>query len=173
MEAVRYREWVPAGGLVKGLMVMFSAIIVFNTFVLFLWGKTSVEDIFGLAFGWGILALVLFLYWNYRGLKIQISNSMLLVNYGLFNQKSLLLNDITSCERIKASFDRYLGVGVRYGFDGSLAYTTSFGDAVLVVFKKRRSFVFSSNKPDEVCESLRNATQRHFVPTHATKRTGS
>ena len=44
MEAVRYSEWVPAGALVKGLMVMFSAIIVFMTFALFLWGKPSGED---------------------------------------------------------------------------------------------------------------------------------
>ena len=159
MEAVRYSEWVPAGVLVKGLMVMFSTIIVFMTFALLLLGKPSGEDIFGLAFGWGILAFILFLFWNYRGLKVQINSIRLFVKYGLFNQKSFLLNDITSCERIKASFGRYLGVGVRYGFDGSLAYTTSFGDAVKVVLKKGRPFVFSSNKPDEVCESLRDAAQ--------------
>jgi hypothetical protein len=147
---------VPAGALVKGLMVMFSAIIVFVTLALFLWGKTSVEDIFGIALGWTVLAFVLFLFWNYRGLKIQINGSKLFVKYGIFNRKSFLLKDIASCERIKASFGRYLEVGVRYGFDGSLAYTTSFGDAVMVVPKRGRTFVFSSNKPDEVCEILRN-----------------
>ena len=159
METVSYSEWVPAGALFKSLMVMFSAIIVFATFALFLQGKTSSEDFFGLAFGWAILAFVLFLFWNYRGLKIQISSSRLFVNYGLFNQKSFLLNDITSCEKIKASFGRYLGFGVRYGFDGSLAYTTSFGDAVMVVPARGRPFVFSSKKPDEVCEILRMASQ--------------
>ena len=79
------------------------------------------------------MAFVLFLFWNYRGLKILISESKLFVSYGLFNRKSFLLNDIVSCERIKASFGRYWGVGVRYGFDGSLAYSTSFGDAVIVI----------------------------------------
>jgi hypothetical protein len=44
---------VPAGALVKGLMVMFSIIIVVGTFALFLWGNISIEDIFGLALGWG------------------------------------------------------------------------------------------------------------------------
>lgn len=156
METVSYSEWVPAGALVKGSMVMFSTIIVFVTLALFLWGKTSVEDIFGIALGWTVLALVLFLFWNYRGLRIQISSSKLFVKYGIFNQKSFLLKDIASCEKIKASFGRYWGVGVRYGFDGSLAYTTSFGDAVMVVPKRGRTFVFSSNRPDEVCEILRN-----------------
>jgi hypothetical protein len=154
METNSYSEWVPAGALVKGLMAVFSAIIVLVTFVLFLQGRTSGEDAFGIAFGWGILAFVLFLFWNYRGLKIRIDNNTLFVEYGLFNQKSFLLEEITSCRRIKASFGRYLGVGVRYGFDGSLAYTASFGDAVMVVPKRGRTFVFSSNKPDEVCEIL-------------------
>jgi hypothetical protein len=158
MGNVNYNEWVPMGVLVKGLMVMFSAIIVFVTLALFLVGETSVEDVFGIAFGWTVLAFILFLFWNYRGIRIQIRDSRLFVNYGLFNQKSFLLKDITSCERIKASFGRYLGVGVRYGFDGSLAYTTSFGDAVMVVPKRGRTFVFSSNKPEEVCAILKNTS---------------
>jgi hypothetical protein len=167
METVRYSEWVPAGTLVKGLMAMFSTIIVFVTFALFLLGKTSVEDILGLAFGWAVLAFVLFLFWNYRGLKIQISRSRLFVNYGLFNRKSFLLNDIVSCERIQASFDRYWGVGVRYGFDGSLAYTMSFGDAVMVIPKRGRTFVFSSNRPDQVCDIIKEECtlkNRNFLP---------
>lgn len=160
METVSYSEWVPAGSLIKSLMVMFSAIIVLMTFVLFLYGRTSGEDAYGLVFGWAILAFVLFVFWNYRGLRIQISSSRLLVDYGLFNKKSFLLKNITSCEKIKASFGRYLGVGVRYGFDGSLAYTTSFGDAVMVVPKRGRTFVFSSNKPDKICEILRTDFQQ-------------
>lgn len=159
MENVGYSEWVPAGALVKGLMAMFSSIIVFVTLAIFLFSKTSVEDVFGIASGWTVLAFVLFLFWNYRGLRIKINGDILFVKYGLFNRKSFLLNDITSCGRIKASFGRYWGVGVRYGFDGSLAYTTSFGDAVMVVLKRGRPFVFSSNKPDEVCEIIKKKAE--------------
>lgn len=157
MEPVIYSEWVPAGTLVKGLIVTFSAIIVFVSFGLFLQGEIAGEDIFGLAFGWAVLAFVLFLFWNYRGLKIRISSSCLFVNYGLFNQQSFLLEDIASCERIRASFGRYWGVGVRYGFDGSLAYTTSFGDAVMVFPKRGRPFVFSSQNPQEICGIINQA----------------
>ena len=159
MGNVGYSEWVPAGALVKGLMAMFSAIIVFVTLAIFLLSKMSIEDIFGIALGWTVLAFVLFLFWNYRGLRIKINGDILFVKYGLLNRKSFLLNDITSCERIKASFGRYWGVGVRYGFDGSLAYTTSFGDAVMVVLKRGRPFVFSSNKPDEVCEIIKRKAE--------------
>ena len=151
MENVKYSEWVPIGALVKGLMVMFSAIIVFVSCILLLWGRTSGEDAFGLLFGWGVLAFALFLFWNYRGLKIQITGSRLFVKYGLFNKKSFLLKDIASCKITTAHFGKYLGIGVRYGSDGSIAYTTSFGNAVEVTPKRGRKFVFSSERPGQVC----------------------
>jgi len=53
------------------------------------------------------------------------------------------------------SFGRYGGVGVRIGFDGSWAYTTSFGNAVKIVPRNGRTFVFSSNKPEEICQIIK------------------
>jgi hypothetical protein len=52
------------------------------------------------------------------------------------------------------TFGRYFGVGVRYGLDGSTAYTTSFANAVEVSPKVGRTFVFSSKNPDKVCEII-------------------
>jgi hypothetical protein len=106
-------------------------------------------------FAWGILAFILFVFWNFRGLRIQIKGDMLSVVYGMFNKKSFLLKEIISCQKTKA-FGRYLGVGVRYGLDGSLAYTTSFSEVVEVVLKAGRIFVFSSKQPDQVCEIIKN-----------------
>ena len=80
-----------------------------------------------------MLAFILFLFWNYRGLEIKISSNELSVKYGIFNKKSIRLAEITSCRVTEASFGRYGGVGVRYGIDGSTAYTTSFGNAVEIV----------------------------------------
>jgi hypothetical protein len=91
------------------------------------------------------------LFWNYRGLKIQINSKELRVVYGLFNRKSFLLTDIVSCQKTKASFAKYWGVGVRYGSDGSVAYTASFGDAVEIAPKTGRTFVFSSKTLEQVC----------------------
>ena len=155
MENSGYREWVPIGALVKGLCVMVTLIIVFVTFAVFLFGgELLVDDIFGVAFAWGILAFILFLFWNFRGLRIQIDSGTLCVVYGMFNKKSFLLEEIVSCKKTKA-FGRYLGIGVRYGFDGSIAYTTSFGEAVEVAPKAGRAFVFSSKTPDKVCEIIK------------------
>jgi len=154
MENTEYNEWVPAGALVKGAFLTISLIIVLVTFAVFLFSEELlVEDILGVTFAWAILAFLLLVFWNFRGLRIQIKNDRLYLYYGLFNKKSFLLREIASCKKTKA-FGRYLGVGVRYGLDGSMAYTTSFANAVEVTPKLGRMFVFSSRNPDKVCEII-------------------
>jgi uncharacterized membrane protein YdbT with pleckstrin-like domain len=130
-----YREWVPAGVLIKGLMTVFSLIVVFGTSLMVLFVDLSVEDFYGFIVAWGVLAFILFLFYNYRGLEIKINRDELSVKYGIFNKKSIKLKEIVSCNITKASFGRYGGSEVRYGFDGSTAYTTSFGNAVEIVPK--------------------------------------
>jgi hypothetical protein len=159
MQNADYAEVVPTGALVKSLFVGFFVYIVIFTIALFLFVELSAETVYGLVFGWGISTVLLFSFWNYRGIKIQISSDKLLVVYGLFNRKTFLLNDIVSCKKTKASFGRYWGVGVRYGSDGSEAYTTSFGDAVEVAPKTGRTFVFSSKRPEQVVEVIKRNTQ--------------
>lgn len=154
MENGIYSEWVPAGALVKGLFAGFSLYIVVFSLAILFFTELSAETVYGLVFGWAILGFLLFVFWNYRGLKIQISNGALSVVYGVFNRKTFLLTDVVSCHKTKASFGRYWGVGVRYGSDGSVAYSTSFGDAVEVLPKVGKKFVFSSKRPDLVCEII-------------------
>jgi hypothetical protein len=154
MENIEYSEWVPAGALVKSLFLMVSLIIVFVTSAIFFFSEELlVEDIFGVSLAWGVLGILLLVFWNYRGLHIIITNENLFVNYGRFDKKSLLLKDISFCKKTK-SFGRYLGVGVRAGLDGSIAYTTSFSSAVEVTPKEGRIFVFSSKNPDRICEII-------------------
>jgi hypothetical protein len=154
MDKTEYTEWVPTGALVKGLFAMISVIIVFVSFAVFLFSEgLLVEDILGVALAWAILGVLLLVFWNYRGLQIKITDQRLSVDYGRFDKKSFLLRDIVSCKKTK-SFGRYLGVGVRVGLDGSLAYTTSFGSAVEVTPKSGRVFVFSTKYPDKICQII-------------------
>jgi hypothetical protein len=148
-----YREWVPMGALVKGLVMFFSTIIVLGSLIVAL-SIPDNQDIFGIAFGVSILAFILVLFWNYRGIKIQLSKKELYVRYGFFNKKSIQIKDIVSCDTIKASFVRYAGIGIRYSFDGSQAYTTSFGDAVKIIPSKGRVFVFSTHNPHKICNII-------------------
>jgi len=154
MDDYVYRERVPLGVLNKVLIAVFSIIVVFGTLFTVLLVDLSVEDLYGFIVAWGVLAFVLFLFWNYRRLEIKINHDLLSIKYGFFNKKSIKIKEIVSCQITKASFSRYGGSGVRYGVDGSTAYTTSFGNAVEIVPKKGRTFVFSSKSPKKICEII-------------------
>ncbi|GAG99513.1 unnamed protein product [marine sediment metagenome] len=94
------------------------------------------------------------MYWNYRGLKITLTNNQIEVVYGIFNHKKIPLNTITSCDITKANFRTYGGVGIRFGTDGSWAYNTDFGEAVKLTFQDGRPFVFSTRNPQKVCDLI-------------------
>jgi hypothetical protein len=151
MENIEYSEWVPIGTFVKALFAMVSLIVVIVTFAVFIFSEELlVDDIVGVFVGWAVLAILLLVLWNYRGIQIKINDESLFVDYGRFDKKSFKLKDLCSCKKTQ-SFGRYLGIGVRVGLDGSMAYTTSFASAVEVTPKVGRVFVFSSKNPDRVC----------------------
>lgn len=132
MQSSDYTEWVPMGKLVKGLVAMFVSLEIVISATILYFGELTVENLIGVALGWSVLALISFIVWNYRGIFIEISSGRLSVDYGLFNKKSFLLDEINYCKITKSSLGRYFGIGIRYGRDGLSAYTTSFGDAVEV-----------------------------------------
>jgi hypothetical protein len=156
MENFDYVEWVPMGNLVKGLVAMFICLEFFISFTILYFGGLSAESFVGVTIAWVVLVFIGFLIWNYRGLRSQVSHGRLTVVYGMFNKKSFSLDELTYCKRTKSNLGRYFGIGIRYGSDGSVAYTTSFGDAVEVTPKEGKVFVFSSKQADQVCEAIKN-----------------
>jgi len=148
-----YREWVSAGKLLKALVGFFTVFIVSTLLIIIFVGVAFQYPLLIVVLS-SVVAFVLFVFWNYKGINIQVSNTSLFINYGIFNRKSIPLEDIVSCEPIKASFGRYGGIGVRYGVDGSWAYTTSFGNAVKLILQKGRPFAFSSNNPEKICNII-------------------
>ena len=119
----------------------------------------NTEGLIGFGASTLTLIFILILLLNFRGIKIQLSSEELMVDYGFFNHKRISMDDVVSCNLVKASFRRFGGVGVRYGRDGSWAYTTSFGNAVEIVPKKGRTFVFSSNNPEKICQIINTKIQ--------------
>ena len=155
MEQSDYVEWVPAGRFIKvAKLVTTSFIIVVVVLLLVFVRPLDTEALIGIGVSVAVLFFILFLLLNFRGIKIKIDSDTIRVNYGLFNNKLIRLDEIGSCKPVKAPFRRFAGVGVRYGFDGSHAFTTSFGDAVEITPVKGRVFVFSSNHPDKICELI-------------------
>lgn len=160
MDQTVYHEWVPTGTFVRvTILAVASAIVVLLLILAVFLHPLNTEGLVG--FGAAILTLVfiLLLLLNFRGIKIQLSSEWLTVDYGFFNHKHIGMDDIVSCNLVKASFRRFGGIGVRYGLDGSWAYTTSFGNAVEIVPKQGRTFVFSSNNPEQICQIINTKTQ--------------
>ena len=153
MKSVVYEEWVAAGTLVKALVGFFSLLMMCILLITIVVG-VAIQHPFLIVVLASPLAFVLFVFWNYRGIRIKVTTENLPINYGIFNRKSIPLDDIVSCEPTKASFRRYGGIGVRYGIDGSWAYTTSFGNAVKIILRRGRPFVFSSNHPEKICNFI-------------------
>ena len=153
MVDVVFSEWVPAGFFVKALMGFVSTVILCVLSITVITG-VAFQNPFWIVVSGSAIIFLLLLFWNYRGIRIRLNKKELLVNYGVFNRKSIPLADIVSCETVKTSFRRYGGVGVRFGTDGSWAYTTSFGNAVKVTQKKGRPFVFSSSNPPKICDII-------------------
>ncbi len=160
MQNSDYSEWVPMGNLVKGLVAMVVSLVVFITATILFFGGITTDSLIAIALNWIVIAFILVLIWNYRGLRIQISSGELAVEYGFFNKKTFQLKDLISCKVSKSTFGRYWGIGVRFSSDGSVAYTTSFGEAVEVVPKVGRTFVFSSHKPARVCDIIRRNKEK-------------
>ena len=66
-----------------------------------------------------------------------------------------MLNEVLTCEPVKASLGVYTGAGVRIGGDGSLAFITRIGgDAVKLRLMSSRSFVFSTNRQIEITNTI-------------------
>jgi hypothetical protein len=153
MKDVSYAEWVPAGTLMKALVGFFSLLSLCILLITIAVGVAIQYPFLIVAFA-SPLAFVLLVFWNYRGIRIKVTTENLLIHYGFFNRKRIPIVDIVSCEPTKASFGRYGGIGVRYGTDGSWAYTTSLGDAVKIILRKGKPFVFSSNNPEKICSII-------------------
>ena len=151
-DEILYVEWVPAGRLVKGL-VLFVCVLCISIGIIITAFNPGELAFIGIMLG-AVSLFIFLMYWNYRGLKITLTNTQLEVAYGIFNHKRIPLQKISGCEITKASFRKYGGVGIRLGLDGSWAYTTDFGEAVKLVFQKGRPFVFSTRNPQKICNLI-------------------
>ncbi len=161
MTHVLYSEWVPTSKYLRATLLATAALIVIILVAVTVFIQPSGPGMLvGFVVSTAVLVLMLFMYRIFRGIKIHLTSERLTVTYGL-SRESVKVDEIVSCKLVKASFSRFGGLGIRYGLDGSWAYTTSFGNAVEIVPKKGRKFVFSSNNSKKFCEILNNLISEH------------
>lgn len=148
-DEILYSEWVPAGKFVK-VVILIAFLVILSLGIIITAFTPKGLAFVGIILG-AVSIFIFLMYWNFRRLKITLTNNQLEVAYGIFNHKRIPLNNITSCDITKARFRTYGGVGIRYGVDGSWAYNTDFGEAVKLTFQSGRPFVFSTRNPQKIC----------------------
>jgi hypothetical protein len=98
---------------------------------------------------------LVFMFVNFRNLKIRVQGRFLEFGFGIFRKK-IPLSDIVSCEESQVSFGRYWGIGIRLGTDGTICYNTRFGKGVRIKTKeKRKDYVLTSNNPQGLCQAMK------------------
>ena len=132
-------------GFVMGMLAVMGYVKIY--FGINLGKNSSMAALFGAE---AVLILVCFIFMR---LDISIDPERVEVRFGII-RKTIPIEEIVSCEFTYAGVTVYGGVGIRYGIDGSMAFTTSFGDAVKIIKRRGRSFVFSTNRPFEVLEHI-------------------
>lgn len=108
-----------------------------------------------------ITCILLFalVYLNFRRLLFEVTESHVRFGFGLI-KKEFLRSDITFCEPYELTFKNYLGYGIRFGRDGTVAYNTRNGKGVkMVVNGQKKPYVVSVDDPEHVCGLLQQATR--------------
>ncbi|MBY8992258.1 MAG: hypothetical protein KGD58_16050 [Candidatus Lokiarchaeota archaeon] len=155
-EEIVYEEWVPAGGVVRSVMLIVFILIISIVIIVITFMPEDLMFI-GIIFG-AVSLFILLLYRNFRGLRIFITRHQIEVDYGIFNHKKIPVQKITGCEETKTNFRRYGGIGIRLGWDGSWAYSTDFGEAVKIILLEGRPFVFSTRNSQKICKLINEFT---------------
>lgn len=104
------------------------------------------------------------LWLMFRVLRVHVTDQIVHIQYGIFGPQ-IPVAAITSCRVVDYDLTRYGGWGIRYGLDGSWAYSLA-GDAAQVVEitwsegEKSKKVVVSSLNPAALAASILSAKAR-------------
>ena len=102
-----------------------------------------------------VILLLIFLYFSLRTLRIRVTDTDLRVAFGVIGS-NIPLSEVLHVKAEKPSFWRYGGLGIRWGWDRSVGYLMNYGDAVKVIRRRGRAFVFSTRNPETVIRVIEN-----------------
>ena len=86
-EELLYREWIPIGKFVK-ILVLFVCLLIISVGIIISAFRPKELAFMGIIFG-AVSLFIFLMYWNFRGLKIILTNNQLEVVYGIFNHKRI------------------------------------------------------------------------------------
>ncbi|MCS6898517.1 MAG: hypothetical protein RMJ98_01585 [Myxococcales bacterium] len=123
----------------------------------------------------GLVVLFSFLWILFRVLRVHVTEQNVHIQYGILGPQ-IPVAAITSCRVVDYEFSNYGGWGIRYGLDGSWAYSLAgdSGRVVQICWKeggKEKKVVVSSQDPDALAAAIllamAGAAPRFRAPTEA------
>lgn len=116
--------------------------------VAFLYARRWTPDMW-----WSLATLLLVIWARYAFGFLEIKANPRTLEFGFrYFRRSIPLDAIEECSVTQITFSRYLGIGIRFGRDGSIAYNTRLGPAVrLELSGGKKPLVISSDRPQELC----------------------
>jgi len=142
-EVVYYQAWMYA--LMVGIIGLYAAILV----------GAAMEGMRLDAALYAVVALALGLVLaNFRRLEFVITEGYVVFGFGVI-KKRFPRDRVISCEPCELTFANYLGYGIRWGRDRTVAYNTRNGPGVrLTVEGQKKPYVVSLGNPGIVCSIL-------------------
>ena len=111
----------------------------------------------------GIMVLVsillIFVYSNFKTLRISVSSNRITVGFGVITQ-SIRLGNIDYIETRRPAWYWYGGLGIRFGWDWSTGFLQNFKTGVRVTPKRGRKLYFSTNNPDTLVNIVNELIQK-------------
>jgi hypothetical protein len=105
-----------------------------------------------------VLVITVAIFINFRTLEINVSGGRLTVGYG-FIRSRVRLSDILHAEIITPPFWRYGGLGVRWGWDGSVGYIVDYRRGVRVTRRRGMPIFFSTRNPEKILQIIDHETK--------------
>lgn len=150
-DKILYNEWVPISRIVVILIILLVALLITNAIIISI--LKPQEMVLAVSLGGAFIILFLLIGLNFRGLRITLNKNVIKIKFGIFS-KVIPLDELVSCEVIKASFGKYYGMGIRIGSDSSWAYVTDFGDAIKLTYEESKAFAFSTKNHQKLVNLL-------------------
>jgi hypothetical protein len=130
------------------IALLLAFLVVQSSPVVPVWWHPAPTAALVILMGFPILILL-----NFMRLSITVDSEHIKVGFGIL-RKTISWKEVVSSQVIKARFGVYGRVGVGLGVDNSLAFTTSFGNAVQIMRRNGRPFVFSSKNPTKLSKII-------------------
>ena len=100
-----------------------------------------------------IILVLGFIYGNFMKLQINITSTKLTVGFG-FIKRRIIIRDIEYVEARNPPWYMYGGYGIRFGWNGSIAFIQNYNTGVMVKPRKGWKLFFSSKNPEEIVDLI-------------------